>query len=134
MRRAILSLFDASPGGYPGNDDLGQMSAWYVFGALGLYPAIPGTDVLALGSPLFPSATVRLAGGDLTITGRGAARGAPYVTALRLNGARRQEPWLRLSDVASGGRLAFDLSATPIDLPGGPPPSYGPSSAAGCAP
>jgi predicted alpha-1,2-mannosidase len=133
VRRAILSLFDASPGGYPGNDDLGQMSAWYVFGALGLYPAIPGTDVLALGSPLFPSATVHLAGGDVTITARGAARAAPYVTGLHLNGTRRTQPWLRLSDVASGGRLAFDLSSTPSDLRGGPPPSYGPSSAAGCA-
>jgi predicted alpha-1,2-mannosidase len=133
VRRAILSLFDASPGGYPGNDDLGQMSAWYVFGALGIYPAIPGTDVLALGSPLFPSATVRLRGGDLTITGRGAARAAPYVSALHLNGARLQRPWLRLSDVASGGRLAFDLSTTPTDLAGAPPPSYGPTSASGCA-
>jgi predicted alpha-1,2-mannosidase len=133
VRRAILTLFDSSPGGYPGNDDLGQMSAWYVFGALGLYPAMPGTDVLALGSPLFPSATVHLAGGDLTITGRGAARDAPYVTGLRVNGGARTQPWLRLSDVASGGRLAFDLSSTPADLPGGPPPSYGPASAAGCA-
>jgi putative alpha-1,2-mannosidase len=94
---------------------------------------MPGTDVLALGSPLFPSATVHLAGGDLTITGSGAARDTPYVTGLRVNGAARTQPWLRLSDVASGGRLAFDLSSTPADLPGGPPPSYGPASAAGCA-
>src|SRR6266480_4944740 len=62
VRRAILSLFNSSPGGYPGNDDLGQMSAWYVFGALGIYPAVPGTGVLALGSPLFPKATLHLAG------------------------------------------------------------------------
>ena len=133
VRRTILSLFDSSPGGYPGNDDLGQMSAWYIFGALGLYPAIPGTDVLALGSPLFPSATVHLAGGDLRITGRGAARDAPYVTGLRVNGVRRTQPWLRLSDVAPGGRLAFDLSDTPSDLAGGPPPSFGPASSAACA-
>src|SRR5207244_9782502 len=67
MRRAILGLFKSSAGGYPGNDDLGQMSAWYVFGALGLYPAVPGTDVLALGSPLFRRATVHLRGGDLAV-------------------------------------------------------------------
>src|SRR4029077_10133277 len=56
-------LYDTSPDGYPGNDDLGTLSSWYVFGALGLYPEVPGVDVLAIGSPLFRQATVRLAGG-----------------------------------------------------------------------
>ena len=62
VRRA-LRLYDASPDGYPGNDDLGTLSSWYVLGALGLYPEVPGVDVLAIGSPLFGRATVRLAGG-----------------------------------------------------------------------
>ncbi len=68
VRQALLTLFDDSPTGYPGNDDLGTMSAWYVFGALGLYPAVPGSDVLALASPLFPETVIHLAGGDLSIS------------------------------------------------------------------
>ena len=55
VRRAILTLYNTSPSGYPGNDDLGTMSAWYVFGALGIYPEVPGVGLLAIGSPLFPA-------------------------------------------------------------------------------
>ena len=136
MRRAILGMFNSSPSGYPGNDDLGQMSAWYVFGALGLYPAIPGSDVLALGSPLFPKTTLHLAGGDVRILARGAARDAPYVHRLALDGRDHPRPWLRLADVARGARLAFTLGTKPNvgwgQDPADAPPSFGPSAAAAC--
>src|SRR5207244_5804012 len=95
MRRAIVGMFDASPSGYPGNDDLGQMSAWYVFGVLGLYPAVPGTDVLALGSPLFRKATVHLPGGDLSVTAPAAARDTPFVQRLAVDGTAYRTPLLR---------------------------------------
>jgi predicted alpha-1,2-mannosidase len=138
VRRAILSLFDSTPSGYPGNDDLGQMSAWYVFGALGFYPAIPGTDVLALGSPLFPSATVRLGRGKLILRARRAARDAPYVRRFELNGRRWTKPWLRLSQVFRGGRLAFDLGRAPSPRWGSgtsaAPPSFGSRGGAACSP
>ena len=62
--RRGLRLYSPTPAGYPGNDDLGTLSAWYVFGALGLYPAQPGTGTLALASPLFERAEVRLAHGS----------------------------------------------------------------------
>jgi predicted alpha-1,2-mannosidase len=138
VRRAILHLFDSSPGGYPGNDDLGQMSAWYVFGALGLYPEIPGSDVLALGSPLFPRVTLRLPGGRVRISARGAAPGAPFVRGLRLDGRRWSRPWLRLADVAHGGRLQFALAPRPDPhwgaAPSLAPPSFGPDDASACDP
>ena len=128
VRRAILAMFDASPSGYPGNDDLGQMSAWYVFGALGLYPAVPGSDVLAIGSPLFPRATLHRPEGDIRITARGAARDAPYVQRLAVNGRRHARPWLRLADVAHGGTLAFALGRAPDrrwgSVPAAAPPSF----------
>ena len=60
MRRA-LRLYGTSPDGYPGNDDLGTLSSWYVFGALGLYPEVPGVGLLAIGSPLFGHALGRAA-------------------------------------------------------------------------
>jgi putative alpha-1,2-mannosidase len=136
MRNALRGLYGARPGGYPGNDDLGQMSAWYVFGALGFYPAVPGTDVLALGSPLFPRTTVRLRGGRLTIAAPRAARDAPYVQRLRLNGRSWNRPWLRLADVARGGRLAFDLAKEPNRRWGSrrsaAPPSFAPGSRGAC--
>ena len=61
VRRALTSLYSTRPDGYPGNDDLGTMSAWYVFGALGLYPEVPGVGLLAVGSPLFARASIALA-------------------------------------------------------------------------
>jgi putative alpha-1,2-mannosidase len=60
VRRAILTLYSPSPTGYPGNDDLGTLSSWYVFGALGLYPEVPGVGVLAVSSPLFPRTVISL--------------------------------------------------------------------------
>src|SRR5207248_1029792 len=135
---AILGLFNATPGGYPGNDDLGQMSAWYVFGALGFYPAVPGTGVLALGSPLFPKATLHLAGGDVVINAPHASRKARYVRELTLNGAARSRPWMPLSAIAHGGTLDFDLIGHPDtrcgSSPAVAPPSFGPDDAEACEP
>ena len=59
VRRA-LRLYSTAPDGYPGNDDLGTLSSWYVFGALGLYPEVPGVGLLAIGSPLFERATIAM--------------------------------------------------------------------------
>lgn len=131
VRRAILGLFHDGPGGYPGNDDLGQMSSWYVFGALGLYPAIPGTDVLVLGSPLFDAATVRLGGGrELRIVGRGAGRDRPFATRVRLDGRDLDRSWVGFSELAGGATLEFDLADSPPAGAGPaslPPPSFPPS-------
>jgi predicted alpha-1,2-mannosidase len=127
VREATTTLFDASVAGYVGNDDLGAMSAWHVFGALGLYPAVPGTGVLALASPLFPEATVHLAGGDLAIAATGAP--APYVRRLVVDGRRWDRPWLLFDDVAGGARLTFALAAAPTRWGAArlhAPPSFGP--------
>src|SRR5207302_3562588 len=63
IRRIQTELFDTTPGGLPGNDDGGTTSAWFVFSALGLFPAVPGVGGLAIGSPMFPDAVVHLANG-----------------------------------------------------------------------
>jgi putative alpha-1,2-mannosidase len=137
VRRAIRQLFDASPAGFAGNDDLGQMSAWYVFGALGFYPAIPGTDVLTLGSPLFRRAVVDEGGGrSLTIIGHGADRERPYVKRLSVDGREHGTPWLRTRDLRPQGSLRFELSGVPGSWgrgPEGAPPSYPPDAIVTCA-
>jgi predicted alpha-1,2-mannosidase len=134
VRRALLTLYNASPGGYPGNDDLGEMSSWYVFGAIGFYPEIPGTDVLALGSPLFPNVTMHLPGGDVSISAPAASDAKPYVAGLTLNGGAYGKPWLSFQQISHGAVLTYDLRANP-DVTWGSnasdaPPSYGPGSAA----
>jgi predicted alpha-1,2-mannosidase len=132
VRDAILALFDDSPAGYVGNDDLGTMSAWYVFGALGFYPSVPGEGILALASPLFPETDLHLAGGDVLIRAPAASAETPYVRALRLDGRRWGRPWLWFDRIACGARLDFDLAAAPVPKWGAArrhaPPSFSPRS------
>jgi predicted alpha-1,2-mannosidase len=135
--RRGLRLYGPSPAGWPGNDDLGTLSAWYVFGALGLYPAQPGTATLALATPLFERAEVHLANHrKLTITAPG---GDPYVASLKLNGKPHERPWTSFCELAAGGTLAFKTSAhgKRWGQHGQLPPSYGPGTPepkSACAP
>ncbi len=128
VRRIQNELFKDTPNGFPGNDDAGAISSWYVFSALGMFPAIPGTDVLVLGSPVFPKTVLHLKGGNVTITGKGAGNNSPYVQSLLVNGKRWNKPWIRFSDISKGGTLNFKLSPKP-DIKWGSstsdvPPSY----------
>jgi predicted alpha-1,2-mannosidase len=114
VRKIQQQIFPDAPAGIAGNDDLGTMSAWYVFSALGFYPETPGTSDLALGSPVFPKAVVTLASGKkLTITGNGATANAPYVQSLTLNGSSWAHAYLKPNLVAKGGTLKFTLGSAP---------------------
>jgi predicted alpha-1,2-mannosidase len=130
VRRAILSLYSAAPNGLPGNDDLGQTSSWYVFGALGFYPAIPGVGGVVLGSPLFPRITLHLAEGSLTISAPHAAATAPYVHGLLLDGRPLTGPWLPVGRLAGNHSLRFNLGRTPDTAWGSAPADAPPSFAA----
>jgi predicted alpha-1,2-mannosidase len=155
VRRALRSLYDTSPDGYPGNDDLGTLSAWYVFGALGLYPEVPGVGMLAVGSPLFGKAVIAMPHhrhAEIVATayrfvkarhasGRHRRRrsvrkvalspaAAPYIRSMELQGQPYARPWITYCDLAQGLRLAFQLG--PQANPGwaasaaARPPSFGP--------
>ncbi|WP_257450078.1 GH92 family glycosyl hydrolase [Archangium lipolyticum] len=132
VREAMRRIWTNKPEGISGNDDLGQMSSWYVWSALGMYPVIPGRAELVLGSPLFPEAVITRPGGTLTIRAPGAAMDSPYVTALKVNGKASTRPWLPESFALAGGTLDFTLSKTPDERWGSAredaPPSFGPKS------
>lgn len=128
VRAAVRRLWSARPEGIPGNDDLGALSAWYVFAALGMYPQVPSRAELVLASPLFERAEIsRPRGNDIVVHAAGAAAGAPYVRSLRVDGRPGDRPWLPASFVRDGGRLDYTLSATPLRDWGvdNPPPSFG---------
>ena len=130
VRRA-LRLYGTGPSGYPGNDDLGTLSSWYVFGALGLYPSVPGVGLLAIGSPLFRHASIALPDRRrLTVATRG--RG-PYIDALKRDGRGYGRAWTTWCDLARGARLTFTLSPRPNRRWGSSaaaqPPSFSPNQA-----
>src|SRR5262245_60867836 len=125
----MTELYHATPGGEPGNDDVGALSSWYVWAALGLYPQTPGVPMLVLGSPLFPHAEIDAgAGRRIILTAPNAAADRPYLRSLRVNGKLSTRNWVSLPE---RGELRLDasLSATP-NLHRGTgradaPPSYG---------
>ncbi|MGP3922786.1 GH92 family glycosyl hydrolase [Streptomyces sp. 8N616] len=100
--------------GYPGDEDNGEMSAWYVFGALGFYPLVMGSPEYAIGSPLFTKATVHLPGGrDLVVKApRNSARNV-YVQGVKLNGKPWNSTALPHSAIAGGGTLEFAMGPKP---------------------
>ncbi|WP_329366152.1 lectin [Streptomyces sp. NBC_00669] len=113
--RAIQDqIWANTPGGLAdGNDDLGAMSAWYVWAALGMYPETPGTSDLALGSPLFTQVVVTLPSGNtLTINGNGAADNAPYVQSATWNGTAWNNAYAPTTAITAGGTLDYTLGTT----------------------
>ncbi|KOV88345.1 alpha-1,2-mannosidase [Nocardia sp. NRRL S-836] len=113
VRQIMTTLFSPTPDGEPGNDDLGAQSSWYVWAALGLYPATPGTADLAVHSPLFPRIVLDLPGRDLTINAPNASATAMYVHDLDLDGRDHERTGLPRTLVGTGGVLDFDLRTTP---------------------
>lgn len=158
VHRLITSVYADSPGGEPGNDDLGAMSSWLVWAYLGLYPETPGAQVLALGAPVFPIVELHLANGHrVTISAPGAST-STFVRGLTVNGVPSSKDWIASSlltgpatttpghhgaamppgnppgPVAGGGgltTLSFTMGATPSSTWGTTPASEPPSYPSG---
>jgi predicted alpha-1,2-mannosidase len=101
--------------GYHGDEDNGEMSAWYVLSALGLYPLHVGSDRWAVGTPLFRRAVVHHPAGDLVIEAPGAGPDAPYVHGLTVGGRPVHEPWVAHGDLLGGTTVRFTMGAEPSD-------------------
>ena len=114
VRDILKTEYRDAPGGLSGNDDAGQMSAWYVFASLGFYPVCPGSGEYALGSPCFKRVKIRLENGrTFKIIARGASPSRIYVRSARLNGRRLRRPFLNHADLAAGGRLVLRMGNRP---------------------
>ncbi len=120
LRDVMETQYADGPSGLAGNDDCGQMSAWFVFSALGFYPVTPGTPVYQFGTPLFDQATLNLPSGkQLRIQAKGAAVGNRYIRSVTLNGVPLHRFWITHTELLTGGDLIFQMSSRPaIDWPG----------------
>jgi predicted alpha-1,2-mannosidase len=114
LKQIMDSQYAARPDGLAGNDDLGQMSAWYVFTALGFYPVTPGSDEYAIGRPFVPKAVLHLTNGhSFTVVAEHLDAAHPYVGKVTLNGKPLDRVYLRHAEILAGGELRFTMQATP---------------------
>lgn len=110
----MKSQYAPRPDGLAGNDDLGQMSAWYVFTALGFYPVAPGSNEYIVGRPFLPRATLNLPNGKhFTVIAEGLDDAHSYIGRAVLNGKPLQRAFLRHEEILAGGELRFTMQAEP---------------------
>jgi len=114
IRQIINTMYRNSPDGLCGNDDCGQMSAWYIFSVLGFYPVCPGTTEYALGTPGIASAIISLPEGKtFSIIAKGLNEKNIYYRSVSLNGNTLGKPFFKHSDITTGGELIFNMGTKP---------------------
>ncbi len=110
VRQILRDLYKNSPDGISGNEDCGQMSAWYVFSALGFYPVTPGSNKYIIGSPLVKSAIINLENGKkFKISAVNNSEENNYIKNAELNGKSYSKTYINHQDIANGGSLSFDM-------------------------
>lgn len=110
VRKILSEEYDDGAGGLSGNDDAGQMSAWYVFAAMGFYPVNPVSGEYQICSPLFDKTTLQLPGGKrLQVVCRRKSSAAIYIASIKWNGKPYTKNFIRHADLMGGGRLEIDL-------------------------
>ena len=133
----VRGLFGPTPDGEPGNDDLGALSSWYVWAALGLYPSTPATPILTVAAPLFDRVVIALPGGKfirMSAPGASGPHHPRYISGLSIDDQATDRTWIPESIIRSGGELKFSLAAYPNKVWGtaesSAPPSFGAGSSA----
>jgi predicted alpha-1,2-mannosidase len=114
IRQVMSRLYNATEKGYPGDEDQGGMSSWYVLSALGIYSVCPGTDEYVIGSPVFPKATITMENGkQFVIEANGNNKENVYIQSATLNQQALSKNYIHYSDMEKGGVLHFEMANTP---------------------
>ena len=113
LREIMERMYRPEREGLGGNDDCGQMSAWYIFSAMGFYPVCPGSGEFVLGAPFLPEMTLRLEGGaTFTVKAPSVSSKNRYVRSVRLNGKPYTKRYITREDILRGGVLEFEMGST----------------------
>ena len=114
VREIAAAEYANAPAGLDGDDDCGQMSAWYLFTAMGFYPVNPASGEYLIGSPLFARMTLKVAGGKkFSVVAEGNSAANVYVQRATLNGVALERPVISYREIVRGGRLVFVMGARP---------------------
>ena len=110
-RKIMDEFYTSKRDGLCGNEDCGQMSAWYVFSAMGFYPVVPGSNEYAIGSPIFDKVKIHLNNGeDFTIEANSNSANNMYVSSAKLNGEAYQNTYFTHDDILSGSKIEYEMS------------------------
>jgi len=114
VREIMRKFYKNAPDGLAGNEDCGQMSAWYVLSAMGIYPVNPADGVFAIGSPIFDEVTLNLENGKtFTYKAKNNSEENVYVNSLSLNGNQYEKSYITFNDIMSGGQLIYKMNNEP---------------------
>jgi len=114
VNRILHELYSTDPDGIAGNDDCGQISAWYILSSLGFYPVAPGQDIFVIGTPLFNKAVINLEDGKkFTVIAKNRNESNYYIQSATLNGRPYNKSYIKYSDIMAGGVLAFEMGPEP---------------------
>ena len=116
IRQILTELYTNEPDGISGNEDCGQMSAWYILSSMGFYSVTPGSNEYIIGAPLFNKVSINLENGKVfTITAKDVSDVNKYIKSVKLNGAAHPFSYLKHSDIVNGGSLEFEMTDKPSD-------------------
>ena len=114
VRNIMKTEYRLGANGLSGNDDSGQMSAWYIFAAMGFYPVCPAAGYYNISGPTFPKMTIKMENGrKFTIVARGVSDTNIYIQSVTLNGKPYDKSYISHDDIAAGGRMEFVMGGTP---------------------
>ena len=114
LHQVVSTQYGSGPGSLCGNDDCGQMSAWYLFTCMGFYPMCPASDYYVIGAPQIKKAVMRLSNGKkITMTAEDISDANIYVRSLRVNGRDWNSPFLPFQEVRNGATIAFVMGPQP---------------------
>ena len=114
LHQVVSTQYGSQPDSLCGNDDCGQMSAWYIFTCLGFYPVCPASDYYVIGAPQLPKAVMHLSNGkDFTMTAENLSDKNIYVQSVKLNGKNWDSPFLPCAEMKTGGTIDFTMGPQP---------------------
>ncbi|MEM6719060.1 MAG: GH92 family glycosyl hydrolase [Bacteroidota bacterium] len=116
VHQILTTLYKNKPDGVSGNEDCGQMSAWYVLSSLGFYSVTPGSNEYIIGTPLFDKATINLENGKtFTIVAKNVSKENKYIKSAKLNGKEHPKSYINHQDIMKGGNLVFEMTNQATD-------------------
>ncbi len=114
IHQIMNNFYNNTPAGICGNDDCGQMSAWYIFSSMGFYPVCPGSNTYVIGSPEIKKATIYLSNGrEFVVTANNFSKENIYIQSVTLNGKELKTSWFEHKDIMNGGSLTFNMGPKP---------------------